>query len=79
MFSNEYLVKIRHEELLKEAARYRLISQAKQGSIRCKYSYSPTLVWLGSRLCKWGNFLQERFDNSRMVTPSHTINNSIKA
>ena len=83
MLIDELLVKIRHEELLREAAaRYRLISLEKQGLVvvvRRKYSYSLALVWLGSRLCKWGNLLQERFGNSRMVIPSRSTNSGIKA
>jgi hypothetical protein len=79
MLNLELLMMIRHEELLREAARDRLISQAKRGSVRRKYPYSLALVWLGSRLCKWGNLLQERFGNSRMVIPSRSTNSGIKA
>ena len=52
MLNLELLMKIRHEELLREAARDRLISQAKRGSVRRKYPYSLALVWLISRLHK---------------------------
>ena len=50
MLNLELLMKIRHEEFLREAARDRLISQAKRGSVRRKYPYSLALVWLISRI-----------------------------
>ena len=52
MLNLELLMKIRHEEFLREAARDRLISQAKRGSVRWKYPYSLALVWLISLIHK---------------------------
>ncbi len=77
MFYNEYLMKARQEELLSEAERYRLISQAQQRSTRKKYSYALALVWLGIRLCKWGHRLQERFDDAGRVCPSQAVKSGI--
>jgi hypothetical protein len=80
MVIDELLMKVRQEEFLREAARYRLISQAeKRGSVRRKYSYGKALVGLGSSLCKWGNLLQDRFGDSRMVTSCQSTNSCIKA
>ena len=78
MVIDELLMKVRHEELLREAAHYRLISQAKRGSVKRKYSYGKALVWLGSRLCKWGSLLQERFGDAEMTTPPQAANSCIK-
>lgn len=78
MVRHELLMKIKQEEFLREAARDRLISEARRGSVRRKYSYVKALVWLGSYLCKWGNLLQERFGNTGMVTPSQPTNSCIK-
>jgi hypothetical protein len=57
----EFLVRERQEEYLKEAARYRLISQARQRTASLTVFYAPALTWLGALLSKWGNLLQEQF------------------
>ena len=77
MLYNEYLVQVRHEELLDEAERYRLISQAQRRSARKKYSYALALAWLGIRLCNWGNRLQERFGDAGRVGPSQAVKSGI--
>ena len=77
MFYNEYLMWARQKELLREAAHYRLISQVQRRSARRKYSYGLALAWLGSRLCKWGSLLQERFSDTETIAPSQAVKNCI--
>ncbi|MFC2053568.1 hypothetical protein ACFLV7_04610 [Chloroflexota bacterium] len=77
MLLHELLAKVHQEELLREAAQYRLIAQAQRRSPRRKYSYSPALAWLGSLLCRWGNLLQERFSDPEIIAPSQAVKSSI--
>ena len=77
MLIHEQLAKIHQEELLREAAHYRLIAQAQGRSARRKYSYGLALAWLGSRLCKWGNLLQERFSDTETIAQSQAVKSSI--
>jgi hypothetical protein len=76
MLHLEYMVRYRQEELRREAARYQLINLVKNSSSRSKNFYNPVLTWLGGRLCKWGNLLQERFGEAETVTPCHAMKNS---
>lgn len=78
MLIDELLAKIYTDELRKEATLYRLITSAQRHSVKKKYSYALALVWLGSRLCKWGHLLQERFGDSGKVNPSHAMKSGIK-
>jgi hypothetical protein len=63
MYSYEFY-RIRQEEILQEAEKQRLISQVNRKPSRRKISLAPTLVWLGSKLYRWGYILQERFGAS---------------
>lgn len=80
MVIDELFMKIRQEEFLREVARYRLISQAKKrGLVIRNNSHNKALAGLGSRLCKWGSLLQNRFGNSEKVTSYQSTNRCIKA
>jgi|GEM_PF-1535638 len=63
MFEREYLERAleRHQELLREAEKLRLIRQATSGSRRRNAVLSKALLWLGQRLLDWGCRLEERF------------------
>lgn len=77
MLIHELLAKVHQEELLREAAHYRLISQVQLRSARRTYSYGLALAWLGSRLYKWGNLLQERFSDTETIAPSQAVKSCI--
>ena len=64
MIDLEFIVRERQEEYIKEAARYRLISQAKPRTASLTVFYAPALTWLGALLSRWGNLLQEQFGNA---------------
>jgi hypothetical protein len=74
---NEDMMRDRHEELLREAARYRLSSTARRQSARRYYSFGLAITSLGNHLCKWGKLLQERFSDGETVAPSQSVKNSI--
>ncbi len=71
MFPNiEGLMRLRQEELLQEAERYRLISLAQKNAPRGNQPYRRVLVWLGSKLSDWGSQMQARFGETRVsVSP----------
>ncbi len=57
----------RHEELLREAERERLIQQILAGREKRDGFYRVALAWLGRRLVEWGESLQQRDDNASPV------------
>ena len=61
MIIDEYLMKVRHEEILAEAERSRLvaISMLKPGGAIS--SSVRILVWFGGLLRRWGSRLEDRF------------------
>ena len=50
----------RYEDLVHEAERARLASQARKGQKRDR-RFSWALIWLGRRLVVWGRRLEERY------------------
>jgi hypothetical protein len=51
----------RHQELLRQAERERLIRQALAGRKTSDSFYRRALTWLGRQLVAWGWRLQERY------------------
>jgi hypothetical protein len=66
--------KLRQEEILREAERYRLISQFKRRPSGRNISLAATLAWWGSKLINWGHFLQERFGDQGLAEESRVTN-----
>ena len=79
MFFDEELIRLRREQLLKEAEQSRLIAQVRQRSPRRRYAYTLAFAWLGIHLCRWGTLLQDRFGVAETASPSHSMDNGIKA
>lgn len=79
MIINEHLVRIRHEEMLAEAERIRMVSLANRSSRKKKSVYGILLNWVGSLLCRWGDLLQERFGDQDLVDQSQTMDTGIQA
>jgi hypothetical protein len=79
MLFNEHLVRIRHEEMLAEAERIRLVSLVNRQSKKRKSFFSVSLNWMGNLLCKLGGFLQERFGEQDLVDQSQTMDTGIRA
>jgi hypothetical protein len=50
----------RYKDLVREADRARLVSQAQNGQKRGN-CLSGVLIWLGRRLVVWGRRLEERY------------------
>ena len=78
MLINELLAKVHQEESLRKVAHYQLILQARHCSGGWKYSYGRALAWLGSRLCKLGNLLQERSGDVGTRTSYQVVKSSFK-
>ncbi len=51
----------RYKDLLREAERARLVSQAPAGDRGKDRLHRRALTWLGLRLIAWGCYLQERY------------------
>jgi hypothetical protein len=77
MFDLEYLMWVRHEEMLKERQHQRLIALAKKHAPRRSNPYRQALTWLGGRLCKWGRALQERFGDAEGLGARRTVNSGV--
>ncbi|MGB2964537.1 MAG: hypothetical protein WBB69_11185 [Anaerolineales bacterium] len=73
----EYQMRARHKELLREAADYRLVSQAKQQLTRRRQLLDLALVWLGRSLRRWGDLLLERFGDTETDTPTQAVKSCI--
>ncbi len=54
----------RYNELLREAEHERLVRQVLAGREKRDGFYPVALAWLGRRLVKWGESLQQRYDNT---------------
>ena len=65
MIINEYLMRIRHAEILSQAESYRLVAQAMQHSPKRRSYSGRALTWLGNRLCKWSEYIQLRFGEAK--------------
>ena len=79
MFFDAELMRLRQEQLLKDAENSRLIAQIRKCSPRRAPVYRLAFAWLGMRLCRWGNLLQERFETAETTSPSQSMNNRIEA
>jgi hypothetical protein len=66
----EDLARIRQAELRREQAHRMLVSQVQPRTARRKSAFGPAFNWLGTRLCEWGNYLQERVLDSEVVNTS---------
>ncbi len=71
MFLQEDFIRARHEELLREANNYRLISQMRGHPSRSKNLYYLALAGLGSILSDLGDQMQERFGNPEVAPGTH--------
>jgi hypothetical protein len=78
MLIHELLTKVHQEESLKKVAHHQLILQAQQSSGKWIYPYNRALSWLGSRLCKLGNLLQERSGDAGTRTSYQVVKSRIK-
>jgi len=79
MLFDEELMRLRQEQLLKDAENSRLIAQVRNRSPRRATVYALAFAWLGTRLCRWGTLLQERFEAAETTSPSQSMNNGIEA
>ena len=77
MFFQEYQMRARYEELLREAEYYRLISQVKQQSPRRRQPFGLALAWLGRCLRRWGDLLLERFGDTEKDTLPQDVKSSL--
>ena len=78
MILDEYLMRIRQEEILRETERNRLIAQAKRLSQR-KWSYSGrALTWFGNRLIGWGEYLQLRFGDAKKISQPQPVERGVE-
>ena len=66
MLQLEYLAKAHREQLNREADNERLIALARQSSTKKRISYRPILVWIGSRLCRLGSWLEKQFQQGEI-------------
>ena len=55
-------LKERHQDLIREAEKERLIRYALSGRLKHPPIYKRTLCWLGHRLIAWGDNLLKRFE-----------------
>lgn len=78
MHLHEYLMAQRHKELLQEAERYQLISQARRDPVK-RYNYlSRSLAWLGNRMCSWGSLLESRFGEQSILSQSQSMDRGLR-
>ena len=73
MILNEYMMHIRHEEMLAEAERFRIVSLASRRPMRKNPLLGVALNWMGSLLSKWGATLQKRSGNQDILNQSQSI------
>ncbi len=60
----------RYKEFLREAERERFIRQVLAGREKRDGFYRTALAWLGGHLVKWGEALQQRYDNTAPASPT---------
>ena len=70
MFIYQEEVRIRHQELLAEAEKYRLISNLKTPQGRRKPIYPRAMTWIGSQMLTWGYWLTSRFGEQTIIAQS---------
>ena len=78
MIIEEFLVKIRQEELLAEADRNRLLAAAKHKPDHSLSLGARFLTWLGGQLRRWGSRLEDRFAAESASTRSHSDDRVLK-
>jgi hypothetical protein len=78
MIMQEYLMKVRYEELLKEVEQIRLINSVKRHPVKGYRFYANSLAWLGGILCGLGNKLEKRFGDEVAIDYSHPIDRSLE-
>ncbi len=78
MLFHEILMHKRHEELLAEAERARLIQKAKRRPVKAFPFYARSLAWLGGILSNLGNRLEKRFAEEAAINHSQSIDRSLK-
>jgi len=78
MIINEYLMRIRHEEILSQAENNRLVAQAKRRSPSRRPYSGRALTWLGNRLIKWGEYLQLRFGDAKKISQSQPVERGVQ-
>jgi len=61
MITYDYLVKIRQQEMLREAERNRLLRMLKTSRGSSSKSRARLLFWLGGNLRRWGSQLEIRY------------------
>jgi len=61
MITYDYLVKIRQEEMLREAERNRMVRVLKTRQASSSKSRARLLFWLGGNLRRWGSQLEIRY------------------
>ena len=78
MIFHEYFIHWRHEELLAEAERARLIKEAKRRPVKAFPFYARSLAWLGGILCNLGSLLGKRFADEAAINHSQSTGRSLK-
>ena len=68
MIINEYLMRIRQEEILSQAERNRIVAQFKRRSPKRRSYSGRFLTGLGNRLIKLGEYLQLRFVDAKKIS-----------
>ena len=58
----------RHQDLVREAQRDRLVRQAQQSQEPGHPFYHRAFIWLGKRLVTWGLSLQVRFGSTLPIS-----------
>jgi hypothetical protein len=61
MITYDYLVKIRQEEMLREAERNRMVRVLKSRQASPSKSRARLLFWVGGNLRRWGSQLEIRY------------------
>jgi len=78
MILDEYLMRIRQEEILTQAENNRLVAQAKRRSPRRRSYSGRALTWLGNRLIKWGEYLQLRFGDAKKISQPQPVERGVE-
>lgn len=78
MIIEEYLVKIHHEELLREAEKDRLANSLVVGRDRSASVYARLLVWLGGRMRTWGSSLEDHFAAQVNFNPQQPVDSCLE-
>ena len=77
MIMDEYLMKARHEEILAEAERSRLLAISRRKSVTVTSTSARFLVWFGGLLHMWGCRLEERFSVDVCVNQAQSVDRGL--